>query len=82
MYDADFADVLANRAHPALTGGAFTYDYLLDEVEAMGDMPADVYWEQSREDRIMRLCAHILRKMMAAVSSYDAVEESKHKHGR
>jgi len=84
MHKADFAEVLIQRAHPVFSeSGAFSHDYLLDEVETAmnAGMPLSVYWEQPREDRVMMVAAHILRAAMEAVSSHDAMEKSKKKKG-
>lgn len=82
MNKADFAEVLNQRAHPVFSeSGAFSHDYLLDEVETAmsAGLPLSAYWNQPREDRIMMVAAHILRGAMDAVSSHDAAEKSKKK---
>lgn len=82
MRQADFAEVLFQRAHPVFSeSSSFSHDYLLDEVEtAMNTgLPLETYWNQPREDRIMMVAAHVLRGAMDAVNQHDASEKSKKK---
>ncbi len=80
MHKVEFAEVLIQRAHPLFAQtGSFSHDYLLDEIEAAGDMPLSAYFAQPREDRIAKVSAYILRRAMQAISEFDAHEKAKKK---